>query len=227
MAINEQKDLFDMVVNFDNSALYKLVKRAKEEVIPTYLDLNYALACFFSGYSSGYRFAGHVCCTSWTVQTNLIPFPTMNQVMPGCELYLCSEVPPTHVRDSMHLLFDERNFMLSVNPTAEDATVLTNIMMYSGEKSVYFLLRSLHETSIPAGNPKFIDYIPCHTKLLANFHGLRQPVESPFYPGSRNNLCTLMNGSAINQVFKPLFGQYNTMKKKKSIFLLVYRFWTC
>jgi len=218
MAINEQKELFNMVVNFDNAALYKLVTRAKTELVPTYSDLNYAIASFLSGYSSGYRFGGHICSSTDTVYTNLIPFPAMNQMIAGCELYLCSEIPQNYFRDSMNLLFDERMCMISINPKEGEAKILSHAMMYSGERNVYSLIRALHETAIPATKPQFTDFIPCHTKLLANFHGIKQPKESPFYPGSKNNLVTLINGTAINQVFNKVFDQFKLMKKHRAFF---------
>ena len=72
----------------------------------------------------------------------------------GCELYLCSEIPPNYVRDSMNLLFDQRMCMLSINPKEEEAKILSHAMMYSGEKNVYSLIRALHETAIPASKPQ-------------------------------------------------------------------------
>jgi hypothetical protein len=72
-----------------------------------------------------------------------------------CELYLCSETPPNYLRDSMNLLFDPRMCMVTINkPPQVDAKILSHCMMYSGDKNVYSLLRSLHETAIPFTSPQ-------------------------------------------------------------------------
>jgi len=68
----------DLVFNFDNEALYDIIKRNFKQDNPSYPALNSIIAKVMSGISTPFRFSGQLNSDLRKLGTNLVPFPRLH-----------------------------------------------------------------------------------------------------------------------------------------------------
>lgn len=68
----------DLCFNFDNEALYDIVKRTFKQDNPSYPALNSIIAKVMSGISTPFRFSGQLNSDLRKLGTNLVPFPRLH-----------------------------------------------------------------------------------------------------------------------------------------------------
>ncbi|GAA6060038.1 hypothetical protein JCM10212_001035 [Sporobolomyces blumeae] len=68
----------DLTFNFDNEALYDILKRTFKNTSPTYADLNALIARVMDGITTPFRFSGQLNSDLRKLGTNLVPFPRLH-----------------------------------------------------------------------------------------------------------------------------------------------------
>jgi len=213
-----QKDQSVMGLLFDNPALQSVAQSANV-YDANMKDLNYLIASVFSSITSCERFATANETNLMQLQTNLIPFPFMNYLVPHI-----SQVLPKDTRchlDSLNLFhITSRVFMepeKSAFLSTECATgeYIGCSLFYRGnvECSNAFHVK---EKIIERYSPKFVEWTTGFTMGTCPMP-FRFPSASP-YASSANVpvLCSIANNTAINTVFSEMAKRYDMLLRKRS-----------
>ncbi|CAF3752924.1 unnamed protein product [Rotaria sordida] len=207
LAVQHHIDSTDMLICFDNEALYDICTRSLKISFPTMSDLNHLIAITMSGLTTCLRFPGQLNADLRKLAVNMIPFPRLHFFMPSFAP-LTSRSGQTYramsVLELVHQVFNPRNIMCAVDP--RQGRYLTVALVFRGRLS----MREIDEQMLHVQNRNaqyFIEWIPNNVKTAV--------CDIP-PKGCRMSCTFLANNTAIEQLFKKICQQFCAMYKRKA-----------
>ncbi|CAF1312382.1 unnamed protein product [Adineta ricciae] len=154
----------DMLICFDNEALYEICTRSLKISSPTLTDLNHLIANTMSGITTCLRFPGQLNADLRKLAVNMVPFPRLHFFMSSLAP-LTSRTAQSYrtmsVLDLVHQVFNPRNAMCAVDP--RQGRYLTVALVFRGRLS----MREIDEQMLNVQNRNsqyFIEWIPNNVK---------------------------------------------------------------
>lgn len=81
LSLADLNELENLLFFFDNESLYEICKNQLEVENPRYRNINRMMAQVVSNITSGLRFEGGLNCNLKEIETNLVPFPKMKNLL--------------------------------------------------------------------------------------------------------------------------------------------------
>ncbi|GAA5911889.1 hypothetical protein JCM5296_006636 [Sporobolomyces johnsonii] len=198
----------DLTFNFDNEALYDILKKSLKKDSPAYPDLNDLIARVMSGISQPLRFPGQLNSDLRKLGTNLVPFPRLHffttsyapLIAPGSNAYQRMKIP-----DITAQLFEASNQMAASDPrTGKYLTVAAyfrgrNISSREVEESML----AVHQR-----NPDFfVEWIPnsAQTALCSV-----PPADAPVAG------TLISNNTCVQDLFRRTHSQFAALFKRRA-----------
>ncbi|GAA5866975.1 hypothetical protein JCM1840_005928 [Sporobolomyces johnsonii] len=198
----------DLTFNFDNEALYDILKKTLKKDSPAYPDLNDLIARVMSGISQPLRFPGQLNSDLRKLGTNLVPFPRLHffttsyapLIPPGSNAYQRMKIP-----DITAQLFEASNQMAASDPrTGKYLTVAAyfrgrNISSREVEESML----AVHQR-----NPDFfVEWIPnsAQTALCSV-----PPADAPVAG------TLISNNTCVQDLFRRTHSQFAALFKRRA-----------
>ncbi|GAA5826519.1 hypothetical protein JCM11251_002408 [Rhodosporidiobolus azoricus] len=198
----------DLTFNFDNEALYDILKKTLKKESPAYPDLNNLIAKVMSGVTTPLRFPGQLNSDLRKLATNLVPFPRLHffttsyapLVAPSASAYSKLSIP-----DLTQQLFDPSHMMAATDP--RNGRYLTVAAYFRGKD---ISSRAVEEAmlSVQTRNADFfVEWIP---NAVQSAHSSVPPVDSSI-------AATLIsNNTCVQDLFRRTHSQFSALFKRRA-----------
>lgn len=205
----------DLCCFFDNESLYDICKNQLEIEMPHFRTINQMVAQVASNITSGLRFEGGLNCTLKEIQTNLIPFPNLNSLIPSYAPFRNSE-KAHHEYLSISNLTNKvfHNDSLLVKADLTTGFLGAGCLLYRGDVSPKEIHSSINEVNKNL-KIKFADCSLGSFKIGINYHN---PISVPGSDIAKTNKsCTFLgNSSSICDVFSRISNKFEIMFSKRA-----------
>jgi len=207
LSIHQLVENTDSVQVIDNEALYDICFRTLKISNPTYGDLNHLVSSAMSGVTCSLRFPGQLNSDLRKLATNLVPFPRLHFFMIGI-VPLTSRQSVSYsqlnVPELAQQMFDAKNMMCAADP--RHGRYLTASAIFRGKIST----KEVDEQMLNIQNKNssyFVEWIPNNIKTSICDIPPR---------GLRMSATFVGNSTAIQEMFKRVGEQFNSMFKRKA-----------
>jgi len=191
----------------DNEALYDICFRTLKVTNPSYGDLNHLIASAMSGITTCLRFPGQLNADLRKLAVNMVPFGRLHFFIPGYAP-LCSAGSQAYetltVSELTQQIFNAKNMMTACNP--QHGKYLTVAAIFRGKLS----MKEVDQHMFAAQNKNsssFVEWIPDNIKTAV--------CDIP-PKGIKMSATFIGNNTSIQEVFKRITEQFNTMFKRKA-----------
>ena len=207
LTLREMINGSDEAICIDNEALFDICYHTLKICIPTLGDLNHLIAMTIAGITASLRFPGQLNTNLRKLMTNMIPFPRLKFLIPGCAPLTskCSEpYRKVTTSDLVSQLFDCRNQMAAFDPN--EGQYLTCAAIFRGlvsTKEIDQQLMAIQEKN----KDSFAKWVPNNIKTAICDIPPR---------GLKLSATFISNTTAIQFLFERLLCQYRSMFHKRA-----------
>ncbi|GAA6032639.1 hypothetical protein JCM8097_004856 [Rhodosporidiobolus ruineniae] len=198
----------DLTFNFDNEALYDILKKTLKKDSPTYPDLNALIAKVMSGVTTPLRFPGQLNSDLRKLATNLVPFPRLHffttsyapLVSPSATAYSKLSIP-----DLTQQLFDPSHAMAASDP--RNGRYLTVASYFRGKD---ISSRAVEEAMLGVQTKNadfFVEWIP---NAVQSAHSSVPPVDSPI------SATLISNNTCVQDLFRRTHAQFSALFRRRA-----------
>jgi len=207
LSIHQLVENADEVFVIDNEALYDICLKTLKLTTPTYGDLNHLVSAAMSGATCCLRFPGQLNADLRKLAVNLIPFPRLHFFMigfapltsRGSQAYRALTVP-----ELTQQIFDAKNMMSAADP--RHGRYLTAAAMFRGKMATKEVDEQMLNVQTK-NSSYFVEWIPNNIKSsVCDIPPRGLPLSATF----------LGNSTCIQEMFKRISEQFNTMFQRKA-----------
>jgi len=207
LSVHQLVENADEVFVIDNEALYDICLKTLKLTTPTYGDLNHLVSAAMSGATCCLRFPGQLNADLRKLAVNLIPFPRLHFFMigfapltsRGSQAYRALTVP-----ELTQQIFDAKNMMSAADP--RHGRYLTAAAMFRGKMATKEVDEQMLNVQTK-NSSYFVEWIPNNIKSsVCDIPPRGLPLSATF----------LGNSTCIQEMFKRISEQFNTMFQRKA-----------
>ncbi|GAA5971076.1 hypothetical protein JCM11641_004133 [Rhodosporidiobolus odoratus] len=198
----------DLTFQFDNEALYDILKKTLKKDSPSYPDLNALIAKVMSGVTTPLRFPGQLNSDLRKLATNLVPFPRLHffttsyapLVAPSASAYSKLSVP-----DLTQQIFDPSHMMAATDP--RNGKYLTCAAYIRGAN---ISSRAVEEAmlGVQTRNAQFFtEWIP---NAIMSAHTSVPGVDSPL------SATLISNNTCVQDLFRRTHSQFSALFRRRA-----------
>ncbi|XP_044733154.1 tubulin beta chain-like [Chrysoperla carnea] len=213
LALASMVELTDETYCLDNEALFNVVgihTRGSTQGASggSYDDLNHLISCVMSGITTCFRFPGQLNTDLRKLSVNMVPFPNLHFFTSGFAPIISRGTSQltkqVTVQSLTQQLFDPKNMMTACDP--RHGRYLTTACIFRGRVSTKEVDEQMYQMqSRNASN--FVEWIPNNIKSAICDIPPR---------GLKLSGTFIGNNTAIQQVFKRIQGEFQSMFKRKA-----------
>ena len=206
-ALNYLIQSSNLINVFDNEALYNICTQYLKLNKPTYGDINHLVSYSMSGTTSSLRFPGQLNADLRKLAVNLTPFPRLRFLtVSHTPIFSRASLPyqALTVSELSQQLFDPRNVMCAVDPRR--GKYLTAAALYRG----MLPMTEIEECTMnmqKKNSKNFVEWIPNNITVSC--------CDIPS-KGLKVSATLLGNNTAIAEVFRRIYTQFNAMWRRKA-----------
>jgi len=200
---------------FDNEALYDICKTQLEIESPRYKSINRMIAQVVSNVTSGMRFEGGMNCNLREIESNLIVYPRIKNIITSYAPFRSIERAYhdyMSISNMTNKLFDIDSIMIKTD--LRHGKLLAGCLLYRGDvspKEVYSSVRGLKENN----NIQFAECSPNSFKIGMNYHN---PISVPGGDIAKSNRsCTFLgNSTSTAEIFSRMDHKFDLLYAKRA-----------
>lgn len=207
LSIHQLTENSDLTICMDNEALHGINVRNLKIPHPEFSHLNHVIAQVMCGVSTSLRFPGHLNADLRKLGMNLIPFPRLHFLLPSYSPLIAQNAQSYQsfsVPELVSSLFDRHNLLVACDPRmGRNLTVATIFRGKVSSQEVEVAVQQLQTKN----SSSFVDWIPDNVSITL----------CPVPPvGQKQAATSLMNTTAIQEMFKRISNLYGAMYKRSA-----------
>lgn len=205
----------NIAICYDNEALYSICQNQLEIESPRFRNINQILSQVISNVTAGLRFEGGLNCNLKEIESNLIPYPSLNFLLSSYAPFRNSEKAYSEyisIANLTNKIFQEDSMLLKVNMLK--TSLGSGCLLYRGDVSPKEIYSAINETT-RNNKLKFADGLPSSFKIGINYH---LPISVPGSDIAKSNKsCTFLgNSPAIVECFEKIGHRFDLPYAKRA-----------